>query len=45
MRSIVQEVEMIGDENRLINKDFLNDQEKYAHKREELNNRMKVNLF
>ncbi|XP_066984369.1 separin isoform X2 [Macrobrachium rosenbergii] len=41
VRGIVQEVEIIKEENKIINKDYRGQHEKYWKKREELDNRMK----
>ncbi|XP_071525349.1 separin isoform X2 [Panulirus ornatus] len=41
LRGIVQEVELIKEENKIINKDYRDQQQKYFTKREELNNRLK----
>ena len=42
IRSIVQEVEFIKEEFRIVYKEYKGDYLKYACKQEELNNRMKV---
>ncbi|KAK8750733.1 hypothetical protein OTU49_014978 [Cherax quadricarinatus] len=41
VRGIRQEVELIKEENKIINKDYRDQQQKYFTKREELNNRLK----
>lgn len=45
MRSILQEMELIKGENKVITKYSLDDQEKYKTKKEELNNRLRVSNF
>lgn len=45
VRGILEEVELIKEENKLINRDFRKQVQKYHAKREELNNRLKVGCF
>lgn len=45
VRGILEEIELIKEENKLINRDFRKQVQKYHAKREELNNRLKVGFF